>query len=95
MSVDIAFWRNLAIVWLSLFCFIGLAVPLVILYFIVRGLQRVPGKVRPLLQQLQGYSQTLHHQSENLSTQVSEPLIRLNHRATKLQMTLRNALRRQ
>jgi hypothetical protein len=90
--MDIAFWRNLAIVWLSLFCLIGLAVPLVVLYFAVRGLQRVPGKVRPLLHKAQGYSQAMHQQSETLSTRVSEPLVRLHHRATHLLTAVRLVL---
>ena len=36
--MELAFWRNIAIVWLSLFCFVGLIIPLVIGYFAVRGL---------------------------------------------------------
>lgn len=87
--MDIALGRNLAIIWLSLFCLIGLAVPLVVLFFAVRGLNRVPGKVRSLLQKARGYSRTLHQQSEILSTRVSEPLLRLNHRANRVLTTAR------
>ena len=90
--VELAFWRNLAIIWLSLFCFIGLAIPLAIGYFVVRGVGLVPGKIRPLLQRVRGYSTILRQQSENASTRVSEPLIRIRRQTTKTQTTMNSLL---
>lgn len=83
--MDLALWRNLAIVWLSLFCFIGLLIPLAIGYFAVRGLAVVPGKVRPLLRKAQGYSQIMQQQSEKASQRVATPVIQLHTQATKIQ----------
>lgn len=83
--MELAFWRNIAIVWLSLFCFVGLIIPLVIGYFAVRGLAVVPGKVRPLLRKAQGYSQIMQQQSEKASQRVAAPVIQLHVQATKLQ----------
>lgn len=86
--MELAFWRNLAIIWLSLFCFIGLLIPLVIGYFAVRGLAVVPGKVRPLLRKVQGYSQIMQEQSEKAGQRVAAPVIQLHAQATKFQTIL-------
>jgi hypothetical protein len=81
--VSLAFWRDVSVVWLSLFCLVGLAIPLVVLYFSVRGLNFVHRQVAVLLQRSQGYSQIMRRQSEKLSHQVAAPVIRTQGRATR------------
>jgi hypothetical protein len=87
-----AFWRDVSIVWLSLFCFLGLAIPLVILYFLVRGMNRALGKVESLLRKVQGYSQRVRQQSETISAKVAEPVVRVQTRVTRIQATLKRIL---
>jgi hypothetical protein len=81
--VSLAFWRDVSIVWLSLFCLIGLAIPLVVFYFAVRGLNFVHRHVAALLQRGQGYSRIMRQQSEKLSHQVAAPVIRTHSQATR------------
>jgi hypothetical protein len=89
--VNLALWRDISIVWLSLFCFIGLAIPLVALYFMVRGINRVPAKFLSLLRRAQGYSRTMQRQSELMSYKISDPIIQVKKRATRLRTALRKA----
>lgn len=88
--MDVAFWRDLSIIWLSLFCLIALVIPLAALYFVVRGLDWLHRKSYTLTKQAQGYSTRLRIQSERVSSQVSEPVIQVNVRAKRFTSFLRN-----
>lgn len=87
--MTIAFWRDVSVVWLSLFCFVGLAIPLVALYFAVRGLNAAHRKTISGLRQAQRYSRTVQEQSDVLSQRVSAPLIRAHGQATRWRMLVR------
>jgi HAMP domain-containing protein len=88
-----AFWRDVSIVWLSLFCFLGLAVPLVILYFLVRGMNRALSKAESLFHRVQGYSQQVRQQSETVSAKVAEPVVQAHKRFTRIQATFRRLVK--
>jgi len=88
----LAFWRDLSVVWLSLFCFVGLAVPLVILYFAVRGMNALHGKSYQLLRQAQRTSRKLPAQTEQLANRVSEPVIQLQKRTKRLEAFFQSLL---
>lgn len=83
--MDLAFWRDLSVIWLSLFCFIGLALPLAILYFLVRGLHTLHENSAKLLQRTQAISQRASAQSEQMATQVREPFVSLQKRTKRLE----------
>lgn len=91
-----AFWRDLSVIWLSLFCFVGMAIPLVILYFAIRGMNALHLKSYNLLRRVQAVSSKVPKQTEKLATQVSEPVIQLQKRAKRVASflhSLRNELR--
>ena len=81
----LAFWRDLSIVWLSLFCFIGLALPLVILYFAVRGMNALHEKSYQLLLRAQAMSSQVPRQTERTAAQVSEPVIQFQKRVKRVE----------
>ncbi len=70
-----AFWRDLSVIWLSLFCFIGLLIPIAVLYFAVRGMQALHHKVQPLFPKAQGISGMVRTQTSRMSQRVAEPVI--------------------
>ncbi len=82
------FWRNLSIIWLSPLCFIGLAIPLVALYFMVRGMNWVHGKTSLLLQRAQGYSQLARQQTERIADQLGDRVVRVQGRVTRIETFL-------
>ena len=88
--MEVAFWRDLSVIWLSLFCFVMLIIPLAALYFVVRGMDWLHRKSYTLAKQTQGLSGTVRVQSVQISTKVSEPVIRLNVRAKRFESFLRN-----
>lgn len=82
-SMSLAFWRDLSVIWLSLFCFIALVIPLVALYFAVRGMNALQRKVTPLVELAQKYSRIVRMETEKISNKVVEPIIQINGRYTK------------
>lgn len=88
--MEVAFWRDLSVIWLSLFCFVTLVLPIAALYFVVRGMDWLHRKSYTLAKQAQGLSGKVRIQSGRISNQVSEPVIRLNVRAKRFEGFLRN-----
>jgi hypothetical protein len=74
--MSLSFWRDVSIVWLSLLCFIGLVIPLVALFFAVKGLDSVHRKSLSFLRQSQGYSRAMRRYGETISEQAALPVIR-------------------
>ncbi|MBX3016210.1 MAG: hypothetical protein KF832_32110 [Caldilineaceae bacterium] len=72
----LTFWRDLSVIWLSLFCFIGLFVPVAALYFMVRGMQAFHGTVQRLAWRSQRLSRQVRSQVTTVSAQVDEQAVR-------------------
>jgi hypothetical protein len=90
--VTLAFWRDLSVVWLSLFCFVGMALPLVILYYAVRGMNALHGKTYQLLRRTQIISHRVPQQAERLAGQVSEPVIQLQKRVKRAETFIQSLI---
>ena len=73
--MSIALWRDISVVWLSLFCFVALVIPIVILYFAVRGMNFVQEKTHMLFLKAQGISQIVRVRTESISEKVAKPVI--------------------
>jgi hypothetical protein len=78
--MDVTFWRDLAVVWLALFCFIGLLIPIALFYFAVRGINALHGLVYQLTKQGQGVSGQARRQVTQVSARVDEQAVRLQGR---------------
>jgi hypothetical protein len=88
--MNLALWRDISIVWLSLLCFVGLLIPLAALYFGVRGINMGLARLRLAFQMGQKYSRLLRSQSEVLSQKIGEPIIRTQKQVAWLRTTLRS-----
>lgn len=74
--MDLHFWRDLSVIWLSLFCFIGLLIPIAALYFVVRGVNMLHGGVQRLTQRGQMVSSQVRGQVTQASARVDEQAVR-------------------
>lgn len=90
--MELAFWRDLSVIWLSLFCFIGLAIPLVVLYFAVRGMNALHDSTYRLLLRAQSISHRVPAQTEQVAARVSEPVIQLQRQTTRVETFLKSLL---
>ncbi len=88
--MDVTFWRDLAVIWLSLFCLIGLVVPVVALYFIVRGVNSVHGGTQRLLVKGQTLTKQARGQVLKGTTRVDEEAIRVQSRLKRTETIIRN-----
>ena len=80
--------RNISLIWLSLLCFIALAPPLLILFFMVRGLNWVTAKARPIFRRAREGSETVQQQVERYSVLAANPLIRLKGQERRWRQTI-------
>lgn len=87
--MEVPFWRDLAVVWLSLFCFIGLLLPIAIFYFAVRGMNSLHGLTQRTLWRGQGLSSGARRQVTRVSAQVDEQAVRLQGRLKQVEATVR------
>ena len=85
----LAFWRDLSIIWLSLFCFVGLLPPLVIGYFLMRGMRWVLRKSDWLFDKAQGYTHQGRTIVDDASQRAVAPVIAAQKQATKFETVLR------
>jgi hypothetical protein len=92
--VSLALWRDIALVWLALLCFIGLIVPLAVAVFAVKGMHAAVDHTPRLLHKAQGYSRALRTHTDATSQRVSEPVIQFRSRSTQVSTFLDRLLRR-
>jgi hypothetical protein len=81
---------DLSLIWLAFLSFILGFVPLVLLYFAVRGMMVVNRKVPRYLKLGQYYSGIVRDQTRKYSAQVAEPLTRAHGEASRVQAILHN-----
>jgi hypothetical protein len=91
-GMEVTFWRDLAVVWLALFCFIGLLIPLALLYFTVRGVNALHGLLYRLAQQGQGLSGQARRQVTQVSAQVDEQAVRIQGQTRRVEALVRKVL---
>jgi hypothetical protein len=87
-------WTNLSIVWLSFLAFILGIVPLVLLYFAVRGMMTVNRSLPRYLKLGQYYSGIARDQTHKYSNLLAEPVTRSHGQASRVQAIFNNLLPR-
>ena len=84
--------RNISIIWLSLFCLVGLLPPVVILYFAVMGMNWVRRESKPIFQRARQGSDLVKSKVDDYSNVAINPLIVLKRRARGWQRTVTKLL---
>jgi len=90
--MEVTFWRDVAVVWLALFCFIGLLIPLALLYFTVRGVNALHHLLYRLTQQGQGLSAQTRRQVTQVSARVDEQAVRIQGQTRRVETLARKLL---
>ena len=92
--MSLEFWRDIAVVWLALLCFIGMVVPLVLAFFAVKGMHAAVARTPRWLGYLQGYSSTARRYVERGARQAAQPVIRGQRTLTRGETILQRLLQR-
>jgi hypothetical protein len=82
--VELALWRDIALVWLALLCFIGLIIPLAVMLFAVKGMHVAVDRTPRLLRQLQGNTRAIRTQVDAAGQRAAEPVIQARKQQTRL-----------
>ncbi len=91
--MELALWRDIAIVWLSLLCFIGLIVPVALSILAVKGMHVVVDRTPRFLRQVQGHTRSVRTQVDAASDRIAEPMIRAHKHSSRISTLLDRLLR--
>lgn len=86
--MTLEFWRDVSVVWLSLFCLIGLAIPLALAAFAVKGMHALVARTPAVLGKARSFSSQARHLTETGSTRVTTPVIKAQRAATRFATTI-------
>lgn len=90
----LSFWADVSTIWLMLLAFIMGIVPLVIIYFAVRGMMIVNKTVPRYLKLGQYYSGIVRDQTHKLADKVTDPVVRVYGEANRVEQTARHLVPR-
>lgn len=82
--MELALWRDIALVWLALLCFIGLVIPLAVMLFAVKGMHVAVDRTPRLLRQLQGNTRAIRTQVDAASRRAAEPVLQARKHQTRV-----------
>lgn len=87
--MDLSFWTAVSIIWLSLLAFIMGIVPMVLLYFAVRGMTIVNRRLPRYFKLGQYYSGLMRDQTYKYSAKLADPMVRTYGEANRVQTVVR------
>ena len=87
--MDLAFWRDIAIVFLALQTFVLLLVVAVPFYFAVRGLNAAHVRLPNLLVKARVFSRQVRERTGEVGDKVASPLLRVQRSVTKSETIVR------
>lgn len=82
---------NLAIIFIVLHAFVGIFVPLVLLYFSMRGMMLANRKTREIMPLVQQYARQAAEGSEAVSQRITEPVVKVYGVSNRWQASWRRA----
>lgn len=86
--MSLEFWRNLAVVWLALLCFIGLLLPLAVALFAVKGMHIAVARTPGLLRQVQSGTRQGRLKVDSASRAAADQVIRARSKLAHIEARL-------
>ena len=87
--MDLSFWADVSVVWLSLLFFIFALIPLAIFYFAVRGMNVVNNRAQGFFRQAQSVSRSARDKTIAVSDRIADPIVRAQGQAAKAETVAR------
>lgn len=94
ISMSLEFWRNLSVVWISIYVFLLCLIPLAIAFLAVQGMRWVLGGAQSGLENLQNASSKARAKTEETAAQVTSAVIQGQSKGERAHATLRQLLQR-
>lgn len=92
--MTLEFWRNLSVIWLALLCMIGMAIPLAVSVFAVKGMHILVDRTPALLGKGRQASAQMRSLAARGSDRVAAPVIAAHRTTTRVGAVLQRLARR-
>jgi hypothetical protein len=90
VTVQLRTWADIAVVFLSIQCFVIMLIPLVLTFFMVRGMNMAHGALPQYLIKAQGYSRIMRDQTVNAGDKIAAPLIHVRAQQARVDKSIRS-----
>jgi len=87
--VNLALARDIAIVFLAIQAFILMLVPLVAVYFLVRGINIAGGVLPGYMKRAQSFTSTVRLRTDQTSDQIAKPILKMRRHGARIETTIR------
>ncbi len=88
--MELRTWTDIAVVFLSIQCFIIMLIPLGLTFVMVRGMNIAGSALPEYLTKAQGYTRIMRDQTVNASDKISAPLVRARAQQARVEGSLRS-----
>lgn len=83
-------WTNIAIIFLATQAFILTFVPLIIFFFLVRGMNVAGGALPGYMKKAQSFSRTVRLRTEETTDQIAKPILKVRNQSARVESTIRS-----
>ena len=87
-------WRDISLMWLTLLTLVAVLPFAIVFFFAIKGMRRLRQLAKQYLPQAQEQARLVAAKTEEFSQQLTKPMVEVNVRTARLNMTARTILRR-
>lgn len=88
--MNLATWRDIAIVFLAIQAFILTLVPLVAVYFLVRGVNIAGGVLPGYMKRAQSFTSAVRLRTDQTSDQIAKPILKMRNHGARVETIVRS-----
>lgn len=83
-------WADVAVVFLSIQAFILMLAPLVLFYFLIRGMNMAGGALPRYIKRAQSFTHTVSERTQDVSEKIAAPLLKMRRVGAHMETTVRS-----
>lgn len=88
--VSLSQWADVAVVFLSIQAFILMLAPLVLFYFLIRGMNMAGGALPRYIKRAQSFTHTVSERTQDVSEKIAAPLLKMRRVGAHMETTVRS-----
>lgn len=83
-------WADVAVVFLSIQAFILMLVPLVLFYFLIRGMNMAGGAMPGYMKRAQSFTRMVRDRTRGVSDKIAEPILKAHVKTMQAEATIQS-----
>jgi len=88
--VSLSQWADVAVVFLSIQAFVLMLVPLVLFYFLIRGMNIAGGAMPRYMKQAQSFTRIVRDRTQDASEKIAAPILKTRAKGVRMETTIRS-----